>query len=260
MSSMIAGELGVDDGVRGALDDAGLVVGDVVTIEPVVAGLHHGEHREQHGQVRLGRLTHHRHRRHEDDAAVEDVRCRSEQQHHDQGGEQPVEHERQERQLEDVEADVRAELGVDDAELTGISEQQPVLPQRDGRKREQQREQQSDAVAHDAQALAEEFVEPFDVGVHIGREVRRSGTIGDEQIEPGDHDERQEEHHEQRDLGTQHAPEHVAAAERVVPEVVDVEPGDRTTEDQHEQEEPAEADQDSAPADPATWTVDREVR
>ena len=112
-------ELRLDDRVRGALDEAALGVGDLVAVEPVVARLHRREHREQHREVRLGRRAHGRHRRREDDAAVEDVGGDREQQHHDQRGEQPVDHERHERQLEDVEADVGTELGVGDAELAG---------------------------------------------------------------------------------------------------------------------------------------------
>jgi hypothetical protein len=188
------------------------------------------------------------------------VRCRSQQQHHDQGGEQPVEHERQERQLEDVETDVGVELCVGDAELTCIAEQQPVLPQGHGGQREEQREQQGDGVPDDAQALAEQLVEPFHVGVHVRREMCRCSPVRDEQVQPGDHDEGQEEDQEQRGLGLEHTPEHVVAAKGIVPQEVDVEPCNRATEDQHEQEQPTDGDEDPAPADSATWTVDRQVR
>ena len=51
------------------------------------------------------------------------------------GDEQPVEHERDERQLEHVEADVVAELRVGDAERLAVAEHQPVLPAADRRAR-----------------------------------------------------------------------------------------------------------------------------
>ncbi len=54
-----------------------------------------------------------------------------------------------------------------------------------------------------------------------------------------------EEHDEQGGLRFDHPPEHVIATERVVPQVVDVEPSDRPTEDEDEQEESAEPDQDA---------------
>jgi hypothetical protein len=57
---MIAGNWARHDRVRGALHDAGLAVRDVVSVEPVVARLDDGQHRQQHGEVRLGRLTHDR--------------------------------------------------------------------------------------------------------------------------------------------------------------------------------------------------------
>jgi hypothetical protein len=54
--------------------------------------------------------------------------------------EQPVEHERDERQLEHVEADVVAELRIVDAERLAVAEHEPVLPTADGRRCEQQAE------------------------------------------------------------------------------------------------------------------------
>ncbi len=162
--------------------------------------------------------------------------------------------------MEHVETDIGVELSVGDAELTGVAEQQPVLPQRHCGQSQQQRKDEGDAVANDPQPLTEQLVEPFDVGVHVGRERGRRSSVGDEQVQPGDHHECQEEHAEQRDLGPEHTPEHVVAAECVVPEVVHVEPGDRPTEDQDEQEEGAESDEDPAPTDPSTGSVDRQVR
>ena len=115
--------------------------------------------------------------------------CSGQEQDHDQRRVQPVEQERQERQLENVEPDIGTELGIGDAELAGIAEQQPVLPQSHRRERQQQCEQQGDAVTHHTETLAEQLVEPLDVRMHIGRELRRCSPVGDQQVEPGDHDE-----------------------------------------------------------------------
>ncbi len=108
--------------------------------------------------------------------------------------------------------------------------------------------------------MSEQLVESLDVRMHVRWEVRRCRPVRNEQVEPRDHHEREEEHREQRELGLEHAPEHVVATEGIVPEVVDVEPGDRPAEDQHEEKQTADRDEDPAPADSTAWAVDRQVR
>ena len=115
-------------------------------------------------------------------------------------------------------------------------------------------------VAHEPEPLAEHVVETFDVRVHVGRERRRRGPVGDEQVERRDHREDQEEPDEQGELGADHTPEHVAAAERLVPQEVDVEPGDRAPEDEDEQEHGTDGDEEAATRETTTWTVHREIR
>ena len=96
--------------------------------------------------------------------------------------------------------------------------------------------------------MAEHVVEALDVRMDVGRERRGRGAIGDEQVQRGDHQEEQEEADEQRELRPDHAPEHVTAAERLVPQVVDVEPGDRPAEDQDEQEQRTDGDEEASTA------------
>ena len=61
------------------------------------------------------------------DTAVEVVRDRGDEQHDHETGEQPLEHELDERQLEDVEADVLVELRILDAEVDAVREEDPLL-------------------------------------------------------------------------------------------------------------------------------------
>ena len=92
-------------------------------------------------------------------------------------------------------------------------------------------------VPEQPQAVAEQLVEPLDVRVHVGREPRRREPVGDQQVDAGEQRERREEQREQRQLGAEDAPEDVGPAEPVVPQVVDVEAGERPAEHDDEQEE-----------------------
>ncbi len=121
-------KLCLDHRVRGTLHEPAAFVGEFVPGEPVVGGLDGREHRQQHGGVHLGRGPNRRHRRREQHAAVEQMGGDREQQHDHERGEQPVDRERDERQLEHVEADVDAELCIVDTEPLAVAEQQPLLP------------------------------------------------------------------------------------------------------------------------------------
>ena len=244
-------QLGVDDGVRGALDEAAPLVRRLVARHPVVGGLQRGEHREQHGDVALRGRPHGRHGRREHDAAVEDVGEQGHHEHEDHGDEQPVEHEAEERQLEHVEPDVGVELRIVAAEGLAVAEQQPGLPLRRRRQGDHQRQHGRAEVAEQAQAVPEQLVEPLDVGMHVRREVRRREAVGDQQVDPGQHGERAEEQHEQGELGADDTPEHVGPAEPVVPQEVDVEAGQRPSEHDDEQEDDAGGDEDDAARDPS---------
>ena len=104
-------------------------------------------------------------------------------EHDDERDEQPAQHEREERQLEDVEADVDVELLVGDAEFACVTEQQPALPLADRRQREEHGEEHGGAVADETQTMAEHVVEPLDVRVHVRRERCGRHSVGDEQVE-----------------------------------------------------------------------------
>ena len=175
-------ELGVDHGVGGALHEAAPLVGGLVAPHPVVGGLQRGEHGEQHGDVAAGALADAGHRRGEHHAAVQQVGDQRDEQHHDRGDEQPVEHEAEERQLEHVEADVDAELGVGGAEALAVAEQQPRLPLPGGGRGEGEGEQGGDEVAVEPEAPTEHLVEALDVGVHVGREPGGREPVGDGEV------------------------------------------------------------------------------
>ena len=198
----------------------------------------------------LRRRPHRRHRGGEEHATVEDVGDDRDDQHERRGDEQPVEDEPEEWQLEHVEADVGAELGVGTAERPAVAEQQPLLPLRRGRQGDDERHRQRAAVAHEPQTLPEHLVEALDDRVDVGGEALRREAIGDQQVDAGEDGERDEEEHEQCGLGADHTPEDVVAAEAVVPQVVDVEPGDSPSEDDDDEDEDAERDEDGSARDP----------
>ena len=59
--------------------------------------------------------------------------------------------------------------------------------------------------------------------MHVGRESGRGKPVGDDEVQHRHRDEHCAEQPEQQGLTAQHTPEHVAAADADVPEVVDVE-------------------------------------
>ena len=118
-SRLMAGQLRLDVGVAGAVDEAAGRDGEVVALEPVAGRLHEREQAEQHRQVGLHLRRHPVVLGAHADAAVEVVGDGGDDEHDQQRREQPADEEAQERQLEDVEADVGAELRVLDAEARG---------------------------------------------------------------------------------------------------------------------------------------------
>ena len=186
-----------------------------------------------------------------------DDRQHEHQRHRD---EQPVEHEAQERQLEHVEPDVDAELGVGPAERAAVAEQHPLLPL--GRRRQGHDDRQEDGtgVAHEPQSVPEHLVEALHDRMDVGGEALGRQPVGDEQVDAGQQQERGEEDQEQRALGPDDAPEHVGAPQAVVPEVVDVEPGDGPSEHDKDEDEDAERDEDGPTGDATpTCSPPREV-
>lgn len=198
--------------------------------------------------MRLRGPTHLRLRRLDDDAARQHVCGHHQQSDEQHRQEQPVEHERDERQLEHVEADVVAEVAIGDAERLAVAEHQPVLPTADGGHCEQEPEHDGDREPEDAHAVPEELVEALDQRVRVGRERSGRQPIGDDEVQQRKHHERAREHGEHGELGTQHAPEHVGTTHRLVPQVVDEETGEEASGEQ----QPDERDRKNDEQHPAT--------
>ena len=156
------------------------------------------------------------------------------------GGEQPVEHERQERQLEHVEPDIDAELVVGATERALLRNSSHSCQCDVAGNARMSPSTAAVGIADETQSTAEHLVEALDDGMHVGREVRGGQAVGDGQVETRDHQEGREEHPEQEHLGTDDAPEHVASIERVVPQRVDVDAGDGPPEHQDDQRQRAD--------------------
>ena len=176
-------QLGIVDRVGDAAHHTAIGGGQFVTGDPVVARLEDGEHRQQHRHMCLRCPTEFRLRRLDQDAARQDVRGHHQQCDEQHRQEQPVEHERDEWQLEHVEADVVAKVLIRATERLAVAEHQPVLPASDGRCREQQAEDHGDSEAEQPHAMTEELVEALDQWVGVGRETGRRKAIGDDQVQ-----------------------------------------------------------------------------
>ena len=196
----------------------------------------------------------------ENDTAVQHVGHHGDEQHQHHGDEQPIEDERQERQVEDVEPDIGAELGICDTERLAVAEQQPRLPLRRRRQSDDHRQHAGREVAEEPEPVPEQLVEPLDVRVDVRREAARGQLVGDEKVEPGQEGEGAEEDAEERHLGAQHAPEDVRPPEPVVPQEVDVEARQRPPEDDDDQEQHPKGDEDRPTRDaPTRATATRQI-
>ena len=124
-------QLGLDVGVAGALHRPPAGEVELEALQPVAEGLQQGHGPEDHRQVGLHLGRHPLERALDPDPAVEVVGDGRDEQDDDEGGERPLEDEAQERQREDVEADVGAELRVAlAAEGDAVAEQDPGVPLR----------------------------------------------------------------------------------------------------------------------------------
>ena len=138
-------QAGVHVRVPGAVDVAVLGVDQRPALQDVARRLVEGDQGQQHRDVRLDGRAHPGQAALGLDPAVEVVEHHRDGQRHDQDGQRPVHDEDQERELEDVEADVLVELGVGDAEVAAVAEQDPVVPLPDRPRRPDQGQDEGEA-------------------------------------------------------------------------------------------------------------------
>ena len=171
-------------GRRGPVDHPAGGEHQLQAIKVVVDPLDDGEDAEQEGDLGLHRRRDPLARTLEADAPAEILGHGRDQEHHDHRFEGPPEQELDERQLEDVEADIVVPLLVGGAEAHAVAEQIEVVPLRVGADPGKQSEDDS---RDDAHPLADR---PDNVAVTadelIGRvvgELGRSESVGDHQAD-----------------------------------------------------------------------------
>ena len=151
-------ELGLHVGVARALDHPARRERELEAAEVVLRRLHQRHQGEDHREVRLHLRGDPLERALEADPAVEVVLDGGDDEHDHEPGEEPLEDELDERQLEDVEADVLVELRVLHAEVGGVGEEHPLLPLRRhadaGDEREEDRDTDADAAREAPGGLA----------------------------------------------------------------------------------------------------------
>ena len=221
-------QLRIDIGVERTVDHPSSRDGEFVALQPVVGSTNHGEdgedRREVHLDTRRRALTG---RGRHADTAIQVVRDDREDEDDDEGGERPIDHIGQERQLEEIEADVGAELRVGDPEVLTVDEQQPLFPLRlhtgggeQGEEKRHHRAHQPRTAGDEIVVAGEEFL------LRAGYSSLRRRAVGEEEVEPQQGEEHPEEDEGQDDLGAQHRAPHIGSVERVEPEEVGVEPCD----------------------------------
>ena len=183
------------------------------------------------------------------DPAVEVVGHGRDDGDDDDAGERPVDHERQERQPEHVEAHVLAELRVDDAEVLGVGEEDPALPLPRHPGPGDDGEEGGHDEAHERGAPADQLpVALDDLLLRAGGPEGGRQAVGDEQVDVEQDEEDGGEDRPEGDAGAQHAGEDARVVERVEPEVVGVEAGDPTQRREEHEEGDGEDDEPDAPS------------
>ena len=191
------------------------------------------------------------------DAAIQVVRNDREDEDDDEGGERPIDHIGQERQLEEIEADVGAELRVGNPEVLTVDEQQPLFPLRLHTGGGEQGEEERHHSANQPGAAGDEIVvagEEFLLRARHSSLWRRA--VGEKEIEPQQGEEHPEEDEGQDDLGAQHRAPHIGSVERVEPEEVGIEPCDSSQRQGDDDERGGEHGQDdsASPTEPGGTT------
>ena len=183
------------------------------------------------------------------DAAVQVVGDRGDDDDDQHGGEQPVHDEPQERQREDVEADVGVEVRILLTEVDAVREEDPVAPLARSADAGDQAEQQGHDDAHETGAPADQLLVALDeLLLGTGRTKARRDAVGDPEVEPAEEEEDAGEDQRQRDLGAEHVLEDARHPERVEPEVVGVEAGEPAQRRDEQHQRNGQHDEDDAAA------------
>ena len=158
---------------------------------------------------------------------VQVVERRHQQHRHQQESEEPVDDQRQERQLEHEEADVGAELWIIDSEGSPEAEQQPGAPLRGStHPRHQGNPQGHDEEDQALAARDHRLVALQHLVLDAQRTDRRREPVGHGQVHPRDQEEDDRRNDRQADLGRQQRRPDRAQIEVVEPQVVGPEGGD----------------------------------
>ena len=196
-------------GVAGAVDEAARREGEAVALQPVARALQQGQRREQHRQMGLDLRRHPLARSLQPDAAVQVVGDGRDDDHDDHRREQPVDDEAQERQREDVEADVDAEERVLLPEVDAVGEQDPVVPLARRTDAGDEPEQQRHDDADQARASPDQLLVALDeLLLGPGGTEPWCDAIGDPEVDPAEGEEDAGEDQRQRDLRSEHVLEH----------------------------------------------------
>ena len=136
-------------------------------------------------------------------------------QRHDEDGQRPVHDEGQERELEDIEADVLVELGVGDAEAAAVAEQDPVVPLPDRARRPDQRQDEGETYVDPSGVGPDELLVPTHQLVLLGQhDVVPSDAVAHHQVHPQHREEDRPEDAEEPKLDRQQRREDVVEVDR----------------------------------------------
>ena len=126
---------------------------------------------------------------------------RGDDSHDDESPEYPADQELYERQLEDIKADVFAELRVFDAEVHAVEEQHGLLPLAAGAAAHDEGEQDGNHQAHQPTAIANRFVIVAEqVFLRSGWTGGGSQAVGNRQVGIHQQEEQDDEDDRQNDL------------------------------------------------------------
>jgi len=197
-----------------------VAVDEVVAVEPVVGRLGEHEDRDQRGQLHLGSRRDAVALRLQPDAAVQVVDQEGEQQRHHRGGHHEVHDQVPPGQVEDVEPDVLAEVGVVLAEVAAVAPQQVGAPLAGARRAREHPRDDGDADQQPGPDRVHRVAVALQAVVATGGLDERPAAVG-QHGRGGDaaaHDQPEDE--EQAGAHPEQPAEHAAVADPVEPQVV----------------------------------------